>query len=341
MQPYFSVILPIYNVEKYLHRCVRSVLSQSFADFELILVDDGSPDSCPRLCDEFAAQDARIRVIHKENGGLSSARNAGAEIARGQYIWWVDSDDWIEQGALQRLYDASCESLPEAIKFNHLRCGAQVTPVKSSVPAGMYERAQLKELLGEAFTSPSRFGLSAWTYVYRRDAAAKMKFVSERQVGSEDYLFNLMLLPGLKNMLVLSDALYYYDLREGSLTQRYRKNMASQYALLCARLMDFYQETGKDRELGALVSRFYVWHLMMGTCIQHEYSRISREHSMKDARRNVRAMLADPEFQRALRRSDKANLPLKKRVWLAAMALRMESAFYWNYVVKPRRKKKG
>jgi len=90
-----SVIIPVYNVETTLNRCVKSVLNQGFSDMEVILVDDGSPDKCPMMCDEWTHQDKRIRVIHKQNGGLSDARNAGIEVARGEYITFVDSDDWV------------------------------------------------------------------------------------------------------------------------------------------------------------------------------------------------------------------------------------------------------
>lgn len=95
MNNLLSVIIPVYNVEKYLSRCVNSVLSQTFSDFELILVDDGSPDNCPKLCDEYAKKDSRIKVIHKQNRGLSSARNAGLKICKGDYIFFIDSDDYL------------------------------------------------------------------------------------------------------------------------------------------------------------------------------------------------------------------------------------------------------
>ena len=95
-----SAIVPVYNVEKYIYRCVDSILNQTFSDFELILVDDGSPDNCPQICDEYAKKDSRIKVIHKENGGLSSARNAGLDIASGEWISFIDSDDWIHKDYL-------------------------------------------------------------------------------------------------------------------------------------------------------------------------------------------------------------------------------------------------
>uniref|UniRef100_UPI003079CB33 glycosyltransferase family 2 protein n=1 Tax=Phascolarctobacterium succinatutens TaxID=626940 RepID=UPI003079CB33 len=94
--PRLSVIVPVYKVEKYIHKCVDSILNQTFKDFELILIDDGSPDNCGEICDEYAKKDSRVRVIHKENGGQSSARNRGLDIAKGEIIGFVDSDDDIE-----------------------------------------------------------------------------------------------------------------------------------------------------------------------------------------------------------------------------------------------------
>lgn len=101
-----SVIVPVYKVEKYLDRCIESILSQTFTDFELILVDDGSPDNCPDMCDKWAKKDNRIRVVHKENGGLSSARNAGLDIMTGEYVTFIDSDDYVSEVYLEKLFAA-------------------------------------------------------------------------------------------------------------------------------------------------------------------------------------------------------------------------------------------
>lgn len=102
--PEISVIVPVYNAEKYLDRCMNSIVNQTYRDFELILVDDGSPDSCPKMCDEWTQKDARVRVVHKKNGGASSARNAGLAIAKGKWVFFSDSDDWIDNKALETLY---------------------------------------------------------------------------------------------------------------------------------------------------------------------------------------------------------------------------------------------
>ncbi|WP_196007991.1 glycosyltransferase [Clostridium tyrobutyricum] len=123
MEPIVSIIVPIYNVERYINKCINSILSQTFKKFELILVDDGSPDSCGEICDKYAELDYRIKVIHKKNGGLSSARNAGIDIAQGKYIGFIDSDDWIKNDMYEFLYKTIIKydadiSICDFIKFN-------------------------------------------------------------------------------------------------------------------------------------------------------------------------------------------------------------------------------
>lgn len=97
-----SIIVPIYNVEQYIPKCIESILAQTYRDFELILVDDGSPDNCGKICDEYAKQDSRVHVIHQENKGVSAARNAGISLAKGEYIMLVDSDDFITENMLEK-----------------------------------------------------------------------------------------------------------------------------------------------------------------------------------------------------------------------------------------------
>ena len=101
---FFSVIVPVYKVEDYLPNCIESILGQTFSDFELILVDDGSPDNCPKICDSYMEKDQRIKVVHKENGGLASARRAGIKVAQGEYVFNLDSDDLIENDTLECAY---------------------------------------------------------------------------------------------------------------------------------------------------------------------------------------------------------------------------------------------
>ena len=105
-----SIIVPVYNMEQYMERCVNSIINQTYSNLEIILVDDGSTDRSPAMCDEYALKDARIKVVHKANGGLSDARNAGLKVATGAYIGYVDSDDWVELSMYQKLYESCIEN---------------------------------------------------------------------------------------------------------------------------------------------------------------------------------------------------------------------------------------
>ena len=118
--PEISIIVPVYKVEKYLNECIDSILAQTFTDFELILVDDGSPDNCPALCDAAAKKDSRVRVIHQQNKGLSGARNAGIDVARGNWLSFIDSDDTVEKTFCEKLYRAATESGAELAACNML-----------------------------------------------------------------------------------------------------------------------------------------------------------------------------------------------------------------------------
>ena len=113
-----SIIIPIYNVSRYLPQCMKSVLSQSYQDLEIILVDDGSTDDCPKMCDNYKEQDARVRVIHKKNGGLSDARNAGIKVATGEWTFYLDSDDWLDREAITKLYQFAIDNHCDVVQGN-------------------------------------------------------------------------------------------------------------------------------------------------------------------------------------------------------------------------------
>ena len=117
MNPVISIIVPVYKVEKQLNKCIESILNQTFKDYELILVDDGSPDNCGHICDEYEKKDSRIKVIHKKNGGLSDARNAGLDIALGKYIGFVDSDDIIHPQMYEKLYNCINKSNLDIVQY--------------------------------------------------------------------------------------------------------------------------------------------------------------------------------------------------------------------------------
>lgn len=343
MEPYFSVILPIYNVEEYLPRCIKSVLNQSFSDYEIILVDDGSTDSCPIICDSYAAQYPFVETIHKKNGGLSSARNMGIEKARGRYILFFDSDDWIEESALTLIYRLLSKDETDIVKFNYFRQIEQNVPMFSIAEAGIYKTAEeLETLRNMAFYSSGKYCMSACLHGYNKKflISNDLKFVSEREVGSEDYLFNLEALMRAKSVGVIQECLYHYDLREGSLTQRYRNTLPEQYTKLYKKLREFLFENNLLNEYQNRLDYFYVWNLIYNCCIINEYT-IAKSHNISEGRKRVREFLSFSEVKSAIKTSEKRNLTLKKKVELSAMLLRIEPLFYYLFVVKPKRKEKG
>ena len=337
---YFSVIIPVYNIEQYVCRCVDSVLQQNFTDYEVILVDDGSTDRSGILCDEHAQVHPQIRVIHKENGGLSSARNAGVKQAKGEYIWFVDGDDWIEQGALDALYACARETDADLIKFGYIRVENSAQWVcKSSVAPQVY--TDLTALQEEAFYYGGRYVLSAWSHAYKRQFLQKndLYFVSEREIGSEDYLFNLQALLCAPKVAVLENALYYYEQRMGSLTQRYKKELPRRYTQLYSHLRRYAKLQGKDRYMGKICA-FYIWHLMRGTCIPNAYMQTA-DHTLKEGRREVRQMLKNPSVRRALKQMDRTRYSKKERLLIRCMQYKIEPAIYWLYVKKPAKRGKN
>lgn len=341
MTPYFSVILPIYNVASCLERCIYSVLDQDFCDYELILVDDGSTDDSGKICDDFAGRYDHIRVIHKANGGLSSARNAGMEIARGEYIWWVDSDDWIENGSLCLLHQVTIKQKPDIVKFPYIRMTAENAIVSGAAMPGEYVgRENIDNLMQQAFLETSKYILSACSHIYKRQFLKEhgLLFVSERVVGSEDYLFNLQALLWANHIVVLPNALYFYEQRMGSLTQCYKKDFPRKYTELYRQLREYYiQAEALNRYVG-WVSTFYLWHLLHGTCIPNEYY-LSEEHTIKEGRKNIVSFLRKPEVKQAAKEMTCSHLTRKQKIQLLAMQWRMEPLFYWLYVVKPRLRK--
>ena len=305
-------------------------------DYEVILVDDGSWDDTPRICDDFAAKYDSIRVIHKENGGLSSARNAGLLQAHGEYVWFIDSDDWIEPDALAILRKA-CETGTDTVKFGYIRSEGEVRKAyRGAVPAGEYRGDAVDMLLQAAFTRAGTYQLSACSHVYRREflLASGITFVSERIICSEDYLFNLQVLIQAESVLLLERELYVYHLRQGSLTQSYKPDLAQRYTELHRQLRDSFSQVDKLEQYGPMIDRFYVWHLIIGTAMAHEYRRIGAGSTVAETGRNVRAMLDIPALHQAARMSDRGGLSLSRRLLLWAIPLRAERVFRYRFTRK-------
>ena len=209
-KPNISVVVPIYNVEPYLRRCVDSLLQQSYSDFELILVDDGSPDNCGAICDDYAATDPRVQVVHKANGGLSDARNAGLTIAQGEYIAFVDSDDWVSKDYLERLLAALLDTGADICECDVFRTSGEETISAQGIPAVFNTEEALEQLIYDG-----TFHQHVWNKLYRRTVIADILFPKGKT--NEDEFWTYRVFGNAKTVAKISDILYFYFQRSGSI----------------------------------------------------------------------------------------------------------------------------
>lgn len=209
-----SVIVPIYKVEPYLHQCVDSILNQTYTNLEVILVDDGSPDNCGAICDEYAAKDARVKVIHKPNGGLSDARNAGLEIAKGAYYYFVDSDDMLPAHSVQTMYDLMHQHDGDMVIGGFERFYDETEEVFFSTESeGLTTHVFSRE---EAFHDFYRDGCQAWAVLYKRCIHENIRFPKGEINEDEAIVFSI--LENCDRVVVTNRVVYSYRNREESIT---------------------------------------------------------------------------------------------------------------------------
>lgn len=207
-----SVIVPIYNVEQYLHKCINSILSQTFKDFELILVDDGSPDDCGNICDYYRQIDDRVIVIHKENGGLSSARNAGLSVATGKYISFVDSDDMIDKEMLNILYRL-CEDYNASISSCVIHAIDKDKNISFSQDIMLFNNKEAIEL---TYDEKLPAGFSVCNKLFRRNLFENINFPVGRIYEDASILYKLYM--KANKVVFIDKPLYYYIYRSNSIT---------------------------------------------------------------------------------------------------------------------------
>ena len=213
-----SVIMPVFNTKQYLEQAIDSVICQTCPDWELILVDDGSSDGSGKLCDFFAKKDRRIRVIHQENKGLSGARNTGMKFATGEYIQFLDSDDWLYPGTLKTVYEAAISSDSDMVIFDAQYEGDNYSwHEKSTIPDGLYDSKTILENLAKPSIPPY-----AWNKFCKRSLYDGVFFPEGE--NWEDVATTFYPVSRAKKIAVLGKPLYHYRQREGAISKRALKD---------------------------------------------------------------------------------------------------------------------
>ncbi|MGE4589809.1 MAG: glycosyltransferase, partial [Acidaminococcaceae bacterium] len=203
-KPIISIIVPVYNVEQYIAKCLASIQAQTFSNFEAILVDDGSPDNCGKICDAFAATDTRFCVIHQVNGGLSNARNSGLSVAKGKYIGFVDSDDSIAPDMYEKLYNEAIRTGADIVICDHFRVEEGKNVPRNSFAKNQIfnNRDLMHKLADDDLTS------YIWCKLYKKELFGEIKFIEEHNF--EDLAIFHELVYQAKTIAYLHDCLYYY-----------------------------------------------------------------------------------------------------------------------------------
>lgn len=231
---FFSVIVPIYKVEKYLERCIESVLNQTFTDFELILVDDGSPDNCPVICDAYLKKDSRVKVIHKENGGLVSARQAGIKIAQGEYIFNLDGDDAVTEDALEKSYEAISKTGADIVSFSYreYKNGEVGGKIDDLADEGLYERKDIEEKIFPKLLADKNMQhmfYFVWGKAIKRSLILKPQLnISTKISLGEDLSCAVPCYLKAERVYMSKHAVYLYTIRDDSISTSFNTKQITQ-----------------------------------------------------------------------------------------------------------------
>lgn len=252
-----SVIIPVYKVENYLNKCVESVVNQTYKNLEIILVDDGSPDNCPKMCDEWAKKDSRIKVIHKQNGGVSSARNMGIDISTGEYISFVDSDDFIDNTMFEKLYISITKNKCDIAACNYCLIDESnnITKrvennLKNISPENFYKYYVYDYCYMQNNTMiVDSIGINIWTKLYSKKIIGDNRFLS-CAIG-EDFIFNCDVITPQTKICAVDENLYYYFLRSDSVMHTFNENKIKQRLEFIKLSMQKYQQKVDEQTFNA------------------------------------------------------------------------------------------
>lgn len=296
--PLFSVIVPVYKVEAYLPECIDSLLTQTYTEFELILVDDGSPDNCGKICDEYAEKDNRVRAIHKENGGVTSARLAGAEAAVGTYIVCVDGDDWVSSDYLERFAEHIRECHPDILCCGFVEAyNDRMIEQPIWISGGFYNREKIENELFRVLIAGAD-GLDFPSYVCGKAIRRDLYHLQQKAVDKcipiwEDEAVAKPCLYYADSVFILKECMYFYRKIHTSVTNA-KKAFNWDFPMLVGRHYEAQIDMEKA-DFQAQVYRNVVTHLYVVVA-----SQFFREESYRSVTEDIKKHLQEPYYQNAL-----------------------------------------
>lgn len=277
MSELISVIVPVYKVEEYLPKCIESIINQTYKNLEILLINDGSPDNCGFMCEEYAKQDDRIRVINKTNGGLSDARNKGIEECTGEYILFVDSDDIIDLTSIEVLLKKVKLYNLDILSGNGYRIKGTQKKEMTSI-----EIPSKKVFTGKEYMyyriSKGNFQASAWINLYKTSVIKNNNIYFKKGLIHEDEHWTPRIMLEAKRVMYIDFKFYFYTIREGSITHRVNKEKnIKDIIFLCNDLEGIYKKASMTK-IYKKEFRDYLSRLYMATAVQMEYNKSFYDH---------------------------------------------------------------
>lgn len=323
MRPKVSIIVPVYNVEKYIHRCIESLINQTLKDIEIILVDDESPDSCPFICDEYAKKDPRIKVIHKKNEGLGLTRNAGLEIANGEFIAFIDSDDWVDQTMYETLYNTAqknkCDTVYCSLQYYY--SPNKIIPFKEVNEETFFQgRKEIDTFLLDmlaplpTYHSDVKYMVSVCKAIYSKNIIKNhhLRFVSERIIASEDMVFHTQYLKVSEKIGFIPKYFYNYFQNENSISHTYTEIKIKRLKKFILEMDSIFSQSYNKSDYYIRLQRKALHYLRISLYIKYQ---ITKSQSYIKKIKEFKQLCSDEIFSIALTDYPYHLLPIKHRLF--------------------------
>lgn len=323
MNSLISIIVPVYNTENYLEKCLYSLVNQTYKNIEIIIIDDESPDNSMNIIQKFVLADNRVKVISQKNQGLSGARNTGINNANGDYIMFIDSDDWIEIDTCEKAINASekynadvvfwpyIKEFSDSQKDNYLFDKTEI--IWSEKNINQLSR-RMVGLVGDELANPQSIDnlVTAWGKLYKKSVIGDVRFTDTKIIGTEDALFNIEVFLGINSAVYIPDLLSHYRKdNESSLTHNYKKKLVGQWKEMYRRIKFLLDRNDMSREYyDALNNRICFGLIGLGINLAED-----RKMSFKEKQKEIHNILSMNHYQIALKDLDFSYLPIQWKVF--------------------------
>lgn len=338
--PLVSIIVPMYKVEKYIHKCIQSIINQTYKDIELILVDDGSPDRCGSIGEEYASKDFRIKVKHKENEGLSSARNAGLDLAMGKYVVFIDSDDWIESEMIQSMLGLAEKNNGDLVICNYRKVNTEGGVMHDKCLNIKTQIIEINNLTLEKYFDmyiiPNNHSFEVWNKMYRLDIIKKnnLRFHRNNEIFAEDKLFNFSFYCHTNIVCVTDMVFYNYLQRQDSIIHSVRPTTLQELNLL-KRFWNHAKDNDLLHKLNGIIPELF--YTLLKDTISDLYNKENKNVNV--IRSQIKELISLPEFlicMKILSYGSRYGLRLKNRgaSLKGRFILRLIPLMYWLKLYK-------